>query len=303
MFGYPGKFPFYRCKDCGHIFLAAHFTPEMLSDYYTNYYPRSNFDIDKYTPYPETKGFFAWLDGDEGWCHRHVPKNVKVLDIGCGSCRSLGYHKNRGCDVFGCDTDEHAQLIADRFGFNVKIGLFDPRDYEPETFDYVTMNYVMEHLTEPVETIAKVASLLKSGTGRFIATIPCPQSLSRYTFGKRWMQWCIPQHFQMFSHKSVSLLAEKTGMIVETYKSATPSYMLLVNWAFWYLNVKEGETNPLFVSNFEKYQDESFDDEAAKQWDVFVYQCLRKSRLFDIFMRAADFFGIGDLRLVVLRKK
>ncbi|MDR3111177.1 MAG: hypothetical protein LBU65_16030, partial [Planctomycetaceae bacterium] len=90
IFGYPESFPLYRCGDCGHIFLVG-FTPEMLDDLYTNYYPRSTFDIENYKPYSEHKGFMAWLDGDNAYCHCYVPPNVRVLDIGCGSCETLGF--------------------------------------------------------------------------------------------------------------------------------------------------------------------------------------------------------------------
>ena len=137
VFGYPDSAFVYACKVCEHVFVAGTLTPEQLTDMYTNYYPRAAFNVDDYEPYKEKSGFFYWLDGEEGHAYRHVPKNVRVLDIGCGYCETLGYHKARGCDVYGVEADENAQKIAERYGFNIHIGLFDPANYEPNSFDYV----------------------------------------------------------------------------------------------------------------------------------------------------------------------
>ena len=176
--GYPGTFPVWQCKACGHMYLIGNFTPEMLTDMYSNYYPRAQFDVGQYKPYPERTGFLSWLDGDDASCHRWVPKNVRVLDIGCGYCETLGYHKARGCEVWGCEADENVRKIANKFGFNVHIGLFDPSQYEPESFDYVTMDQVLEHLVDPLKTLREINGILKPG-GKFIAAVPNLSALGR----------------------------------------------------------------------------------------------------------------------------
>ena len=49
-FGYPDSAFVYQCRDCNHIFVAGTLTPEQLTDMYTNYYPRGNFNVDDYEP-------------------------------------------------------------------------------------------------------------------------------------------------------------------------------------------------------------------------------------------------------------
>ncbi len=39
-----------------------------------------------------------------------MPRNVRVLDIGCGFGESLGYYEARGCEAYGVEADENTRL-------------------------------------------------------------------------------------------------------------------------------------------------------------------------------------------------
>ena len=101
----------HQCRNCGHLFAVGKLTPEQLTEMYSNYYSRTQFDVETYKPYKEKGRFLHWLDGEDGHAFRHVPPNVRVLDIGCGYCETLGYHKSRGCEVYGVEADENAKRI------------------------------------------------------------------------------------------------------------------------------------------------------------------------------------------------
>ena len=296
-FGHPDSEFVYQCRDCDHVFVAGTLTPEQLTDMYTNYYPRSTFNVENYQPYKEKKGFFYWLDGEEGHAYRHVPKNVRVLDICCGYCETLGYHKARGCEVYGVEADENARKIADRYGFNVHIGLFDPSQYEPESFDYVTMDQVLEHLVEPQKTFQEIHSVLKPG-GKFIASVPNLTAFGRYFFGRYWSGWHLPYHRHFFTRKSISILAERSGFAIETTQSATKSQNLLANWALLFCAGAKGKkATPVYQTCGR------FNDSHKKRWDVALYRWLEKIRLFSLPMRIADWFGAGDWNLIILEKR
>jgi SAM-dependent methyltransferase len=143
------------------VYLARHFSQDELTELYTRYYPRAIFDPAKYEAHKERYGFLSWLDGDKTSAFRYVPKNVKILDIGCGACETPGYHQTRGCEVFGVETDQNVKLIAEQNHFNVHIGHFDPAVFEPNSFDYITMDHVMEHLQYPLTTLKGISTLLK----------------------------------------------------------------------------------------------------------------------------------------------
>src|SRR5579863_4208993 len=83
-YGYPDAFVQFQCDGCGHLHIPTNFTSEDLGRLYTQYYPRGNFDPENFRPEIEKRGFFSWLDGDRSSAYRWVPRNVRVLDIGCG---------------------------------------------------------------------------------------------------------------------------------------------------------------------------------------------------------------------------
>jgi 2-polyprenyl-3-methyl-5-hydroxy-6-metoxy-1,4-benzoquinol methylase len=137
------------------------FSDEELSHLYTRFYPRNTFDPSKYQPHEERQGFLAWLDGVKTSAYRYVPKNVRILDIGCGSCETLGYHQKRGCEVYGVETDENVKPIVEQNHFQVHFGLFNPDVFEKSSFDFITMDHVLEHCQNPLETIKGIGTLLK----------------------------------------------------------------------------------------------------------------------------------------------
>lgn len=297
-FGYPGMFHLDRCADCGHIFLRETFTPQELTDMYCNYYPRKLFDIESWKPYPETKGFFAWLDGDNARSHRWVPKNVKVLDIGCGYCETLGYHQARGCEAWGCEADTNSQKIAERYGFkNFKLGLFNPDDYEKEYFDYVTIFQVLEHCANPKLTLEQIRTILKPG-GKLIISIPNLRCIGRYFFGRGWLNWHTPYHLNIYSDKSFRFLADETGFNVIEWKSLTNSLHLLVQWAFMVIRSRKmGVASPLCET------DGHFSNAQKKRWDVRLYNFLEKTRSYAWLERLSDACGIGEHGLYFAEKR
>ena len=207
------------------MFLQGKFTAELLQDLYSNYYPRSSFDLKKHKPYIETSGFNAWLDGSNYSTFRWVPENVRVLDIGCGFGESLGYHKARSCDVYGVEADDNIRRVADHYGYDVHVGLFDPDVYEKEFFDYVTMSQVIEHIADPVQTLKEIASILKPG-GRLVLSTPNANGWGARFFGQRWINWHVPYHLHYFKVSTMRKMAEQSGFVLERAETVTPSQWL-----------------------------------------------------------------------------
>ncbi len=228
-YGCPGKFDLMRCRECGHAFLQHEFAPKQLTDLYSNYYPRSGFDLERYQPHQEEGGFGSWLDGARSSAFRWVSKSVRVLDIGCGFGESLGYHAARGCDVYGVEADENIRRVAEKFGYNVYVGLFDSEQYEPAFFDYITMDQVMEHVTDPVKTMQGVAQILKSG-GKAILTVPNANGWGARVFGRKWINWHTPYHLQFYSKQSLRKLSEEAGLEIESVQTITASAWLHFQW-------------------------------------------------------------------------
>lgn len=286
-------FPLLKCADCGHAFLLGEFPPERLRDLYSNYYPRSTFDLESYRPYQETGGFKAWLDGDKNSPFRWVPRNVRVLDIGCGFGESLGYHQARGCEVYGVEADENIRRVADKYGYKVNVGLFDPEVYEANFFDYVTMSQVIEHVTDPAQTLRGIARVLKTG-GVAILSTPNAGGWGARLFGRRWINWHAPYHLQFFSLRSMQLAAEQAGLMVEGAVTITPSAWLHFQWIHLLSCPPEGVVS-LFWAPGGKW---GFMQKVALKTLEIMHRC----KINHVVTRFFDALGWGDNRLYFLHK-
>ena len=293
-YGYPGEFALRKCTGCGHKFLEHGFSRDLLNNLYTSYYPRSSFSPEQFRPRKEVKGFRAWLNGSRRSAYCWVPPKVRVLDIGCGFGESLAYHAARGCDAYGVEVDENIKRVAEKFGFKVHIGPFAPEVYGPDFFDYVTMDQVLEHVVDPVETLSGVEKILRPG-GKVIISTPNSSGWGARLFGRRWINWHAPYHLHHFSAQSMGLAAEKAGLAVEQVRTITMSEWLLYQWIHVVLFPKPGEPSAFWALEKSKA-------DLDKIW-IKAMTLIHHLKINHLITRMFDQLGIGDNRLFFLIKK
>src|SRR3546814_11350354 len=85
-----------------------------IGDLYTNYYPRSSFDVEAWSPPREEGRLRVWWSGLKASAFRWVPRDVTILAVGCGFGEALGYHRARGCDAHGIAADRNILRFAPR---------------------------------------------------------------------------------------------------------------------------------------------------------------------------------------------
>jgi 2-polyprenyl-3-methyl-5-hydroxy-6-metoxy-1,4-benzoquinol methylase len=107
---------------------------------------------------------------------RHMPANVDVLDVGCGSGLLGAEYRRRGNTVWGIDSSGEVRDVAsarlDRFA------LADVTDRDAveqvlgdERFDLVVFADVLEHLYDPVDTLRFYRRFLRPG-GHVHVSVP-----------------------------------------------------------------------------------------------------------------------------------
>lgn len=294
-YGYPGLFTLMKCHRCEHQFLDCNLTAGELTDLYTNYYPRKSLDLSTYLPHKEQTGFYAWINGLGSSAFRWVPCNVRVLDVGCGFGQSLGYHTVRGCDVYGVEADENISRVVEKFGFKVHIGLFDDTVYSREFFDYITMDQVIEHVTDPITTLRGVSRILKP-SGTVILSTPNARSMGARLFGKRWINWHIPYHQQFFTRESMRLAAAKAGLVVTEVKMKTSSQWLLYQWIHLVTYPEQGQPS-WFWSPIKSSA------RLHHKIIVRVLMVLHKIKINHCITRILDGLDLGDNLLFFLKKQ
>jgi 2-polyprenyl-3-methyl-5-hydroxy-6-metoxy-1,4-benzoquinol methylase len=293
-FGHKGYYTIRQCDSCDHCFVEKPFSKEELTHLYTSHYQRSHFELSEFKPVRKIGGFFGWLNGENQAAYCWVPPGVQVLDIGCGVGETLAYHASRGCHAYGVEVDENVKHITDALGLNLIIGTLESHPYESDFFDYITMDQVVEHLSEPTTTLKETNKILKP-EGRLILSTPNCHGWGRSIFGKRWINWHTPYHLNLFSKKSIKIAAEKAGFEIEKIASVTAT-----NWLYYQL---------VHVVLYPKYREPSVYWSKERQWRSWELwtrrgiKILHLLKITHLVTRFCDILGVGDGMVIVLRKK
>ena len=294
-YGFPQKNSLFECQQCRHKFLHAEFDSFSLGKLYTDYYPRSSFDLDKYKPSPEVKGLLSWLNGEKRAAYSWVPKNVRILDIGCGLGETLGYHTIRGCDAYGVEADKNIHRVINKLGYKIHVGLFNPDFYEPNFFDYITLDQVIEHVKDPLETMRGIAKILKPG-GIAILSTPNASGWGARLFRRHWINWHAPYHLQFFSLYSMSIAAKQAGLTIEKLKIITSSHWLYWQWLHLLFYPNWGQPSRFW--SFPK--DLKFLEKLLLQTSYIIH---RYTMVNHLITRLMDLLKVGDNYLFFLQKK
>ncbi|MEY2340568.1 class I SAM-dependent methyltransferase [Acidithiobacillus sp. IBUN Pt1247-S3] len=252
-FSAPGKWTLYQCKGCGSAYLNPRPTPASIGLAYQSYFTHE--ESEDLVPHgglrrlkrslrngylnscykaslePSNK-LGAWLIPmlpqrrriDESV--RHLPshnESKRVLNIGCGNGHFLKTAIQLGWEAWGIDLDEKAVEVARRTGANVSVGGFPDTGLPSESFDYITLNHVIEHVHSPLDALKEVYRLLKPGGKIWIAT-PNINSIGHCIFGRHWLNLDPPRHLVIFNINSLHDILRLAGFgAIHSIYSVTPS--------------------------------------------------------------------------------
>jgi SAM-dependent methyltransferase len=295
-YSYPTKFSLLECMQCKHKFLEHRFDDDDIGDLYTNFYPRSSYnENDLVTPKIGKNAILDWWGGLNSSAYRWVPAGVRVLDIGCGFGQSLRFHKARGCAAYGVEADKNVAAVAKQLDLDITIGVFDPAAFPPESFDFVTLDQVLEHVIDPKLTLEGVSRILLP-TGRVIITVPNSNGLGARLFGKKWIHWHAPYHLQHYSVSSMAALAAQAGFQIEKIQTITNSRWLDYQW--WHLlrYPAQGEKSTFWSNRALN------DSSLSMQVMIFIARVTRFSGLNSLLTRVVDLVGKGDNHVFILSK-
>ena len=102
-----------------------------------------------------------------------------------------------------------AGFAREEFGLEVIEQDLLTADLEPGGYDAIALGDVIEHLTDPLTALERIAELLAPG-GVLYLTIPDSGSRLARRMGARWWS-VIPTHVQYFSRASIALLLRRAG--------------------------------------------------------------------------------------------
>ena len=292
-YGYPGVFALYRCPACRHMQLAVSMKPDQIARLYTDYYPRSQLSLDDWYPPADLSKLRIWWSGALSSAFRWVPRNVRVLDIGCGFGESLGYHRARGCDAHGVEADANILRVGERYGLQVMHGLFDPKDYPACSFDVVTLDQVIEHVADPLLVLRGINQVLKPG-GLLIISTPNAGGWGARVFGRRWIHWHVPYHLQFFSRASMERAAAIAGFELGRRVTVTPAAWLDYQWGHLFTIPDEGKASPYWCPQLPR--------SLGQRVALRLLRYLDQLGVNALMTRLMDTLELGDNGVYLLRK-
>jgi 2-polyprenyl-3-methyl-5-hydroxy-6-metoxy-1,4-benzoquinol methylase len=210
--GYLGVDVFHlvRCGGCGLLYLNPRPSDELLRFYYSHSEQSRKFmeDVMIGEKNIKTKYWDNALDRLE----RLLGRPGRLLDIGCGAGGLVRTALNRGWDAMGVDSSELLAAAAVKLcPGRIRCAPFRADDYDPDSFDVVTLFDVLEHVTDIHGVISDAARLLRPG-GILTATVPDARSPFFRLYRRRWRMVITVGHITYFDRPAVERLLDGHGL-------------------------------------------------------------------------------------------
>jgi 2-polyprenyl-3-methyl-5-hydroxy-6-metoxy-1,4-benzoquinol methylase len=149
----------------------------------------------------------------------HGSGRGKLLDVGCGNGAFIAHMRGLGWDVLGIEPDAAAARQArEERDVRVLEGSVEGAGLPRGSFDAITLNHVIEHVPDPVETLGQCARLLKP-SGKLVVTTPNFLSLAHKVFREAWLHLDPPRHLYLFSPRAMHRALDLAGLNLETCRT------------------------------------------------------------------------------------
>lgn len=173
-------------------------------------------------------------------------ENLNILDYGGGGGQFALISKSHfpTSNVYITDISDES-LVAEWKPLNKQI-LFKDFDRDQTKFDFIFLNDVFEHVSDPVGVLKQLAGKLKNNGKIFIDTpkqffiYPFSKILYKSLYAKILKGSVSTSHLQIWSKKSFDLVVEKSGLKIIKYEEAT-EYTMPADFYLRNMNI----TNPL----------------------------------------------------------
>jgi len=145
----------------------------------------------------------------------NIPKNGKVLDLGCGPGYFLNYMREQGYtdltgvslspeDVKMCEANGHAIKKYDMSFLPQQDGYYD------ESVDFIFLRHSLEHSPYPIFTLMEYNRVLKQGSKMYIE-VPAPDC-------ERKHEWNL-NHYSILGTEQLAALLVRTGFNIDKFET------------------------------------------------------------------------------------
>ena len=197
-------FAYYRCRNCGHVYISPRITTEAQSALLAG-----ADDCDSDDMYLDAQRISAEYVCD---LLRLQAAGPRLLDIGFGRGYMLQVAQAYGFEVHGVDGSPAAvERLRPQFGRRVAHGVIGVDPIPWGSLDVVVMSHVLEHLASPADSIAEVVSRMNR-RGLLYLVVPDIESAHFRIFGKHWDVISPLAHLHYWSQSSLTRVLERAGL-------------------------------------------------------------------------------------------
>ena len=225
---------FARCKDCSNITINPMLSNQELSvayppNYYSyNYntqannfliYLKSLLDIKRLSTFVSRFNIAGFDSNSNPLCY---------LDVGCGNGRYLSLMKRyfNADNIFGTEYSSSSVNALVTKGYNVTSDIFSA-SFLPESFSFITMFSVLEHINTPFDCLKRCNELL-CDEGILLVEVPNPLSTNSFIFSDSfWGGYHTPRHLHIPSVYSLDILCRATNFeVLQVVRSTGHAFWL-----------------------------------------------------------------------------
>lgn len=211
---------YFRCVECGLVSTYPYPSESEILEHYTkgfnegNYHRLRTWSAQYMQVYKEMAEFLRQNMAAAG-CSL---TGASILDIGCFTGDFIEVVDSEGADAYGIELQSRAvEIASQRFpGRIYQTDVFNstlPKDQ----FDVISMLGLIEHVTEPVNLLRRVVSILKPG-GFLLIQTPNSGSMLASLLKQLWPPYAPIEHIHLFSRRSLETAFSQLGIIQLEFK-------------------------------------------------------------------------------------
>jgi SAM-dependent methyltransferase len=207
-----------KCDRCSLVFSSPVFTQEKLF----SLYKKSTCSYKEQVPYL-IKTYFNLI----GKIKNDLPKNPKVLEVGCGdgfflkALVNLNFTKK----VFGIEPSSKMVLEADPIlRGKIKIDIFKPNLFPENSFDLILCFHTLDHMFDPEKFVFSARRMLKKN-GYVVVVVHDTEGLSVKLFGEKSAIFDV-EHIYLFNKKTLSEIFARNGYEIVQVSDLVNGYPL-----------------------------------------------------------------------------
>jgi SAM-dependent methyltransferase len=145
----------------------------------------------------------------------NLPKNAKILDLGCGPGYFLDAMKEREyTNVVGVTLSPGDIKICEDKGHKIEkydLSFIPQKDgYYDESVDFIFLRHALEHSPYPIFSLMEYNRILKQGSKMYIE-VPAPDC-------ERKHEWNI-NHYSIMGENQLAALLMRTGFDIEKFET------------------------------------------------------------------------------------